>query len=72
MVAIPPALLDVTHLAAGKQVAVSIEGGRLILEPQDGPRYTLEGLLAQCDSTAPMSAEDRDWLDSAPVGSELL
>ncbi|MEI7775427.1 MAG: antitoxin, partial [Verrucomicrobiota bacterium] len=29
-------------------------------------------LLAQCDASSEMSVEDREWLDSKPVGNELL
>jgi antitoxin ChpS len=76
MLAIPPALLDVTGLTAGRQVAVSIEGGRLVIEPEERPRYTLDQLLAKCDASAPRSplqlADEREWLESGPAGNELL
>jgi antitoxin ChpS len=72
MLAIPPALLDVTKLSAGRRVAVFIEGDRLVIEPQERPRYSLDELLAQCDRSAPLSAADREWLESNPVGHELL
>lgn len=35
-------------------------------------RLELDGLLAQCDETADSPEEDRQWLDCAPVGKELL
>lgn len=35
-------------------------------------RYTLAELVDQCDPQAPMSAEDREWLDSPPLGREAL
>jgi antitoxin ChpS len=72
MLAIPPALLDVTKLTAGRRVEVSLEGGRLVIEPQRRPRYTLDELLARCDRSAPLSTEERDWLESGPAGNELL
>jgi hypothetical protein len=34
-------------------------------------RYTLDELLAQCDSSAPLTDEDRAWLDFPSVGREL-
>jgi hypothetical protein len=34
------------------------------------PRYTLNELLARCDFSIPMSAEDREWLDAPAVGRE--
>lgn len=72
MVAVPPALLDVLHLSAGATVAMAVDNGRLVIEPQARPRYTLEELLAQCDGAAVVSTEDREWLDGGPVGGELL
>lgn len=72
MMAVPPAILDMLHMRAGTTVSVDVDHGRLVVEPQLRPRYTLDELLAQCNAPAPMSAEDHAWLDSGPVGSELL
>ncbi|MGV1779726.1 AbrB/MazE/SpoVT family DNA-binding domain-containing protein [Agrobacterium vitis] len=72
MVAVPPALLDVLHLRVGATVAMAVDNGRLVIEPQVRPRYTLEELLSQCDESVEVSAEDREWLGSEPVGEELM
>ena len=72
MLAVPPALLEILHLQAGAAVGVAVQGGRLIVEPQRRPRYTLEELLAQCDPSAKMSIEEREWLDAEPVGDEII
>jgi antitoxin ChpS len=72
MLAVPPALLDVLHLRAGAKVGLAVRGGRLVVEPQQRPRYTLDELLAQCDPKAPRSNEGREWLDDRPVGGELI
>jgi len=72
MLAIPPALLDVADLSAGRQVSVSVEDGKLVIAPQAKPKYTLEELLAQCDSNAPVTQEDRAWTSSGPVGREEI
>ena len=72
MLVIPPAVLDMLQLRAGATVALVVDGGRLIIEPQSRPRYTLDELLAQCDHTADSVQEDREWLDVQPVGRELL
>ncbi|MDQ0390359.1 AbrB/MazE/SpoVT family DNA-binding domain-containing protein [Labrys monachus] len=71
MLAVPPALLDVLHLAAGAKVGLAVDNGRLVIEPKARPRYTLDELLAQCDPTAEPAAEDREWLDAEPIGGEL-
>ncbi|MFN0172861.1 MAG: antitoxin [Bryobacteraceae bacterium] len=72
MLAVPPALLDVLRLRPGAQVGLAIESGRLVVEPQRRPRYTLEELLAQCNPKAARSKEDRDWLNDKPTGAEIL
>ena len=33
-------------------------------------RYSLSELMAHCDINAPLSAEDRAWLDAPAVGRE--
>jgi antitoxin ChpS len=72
MLAVPPAILDLLHLRAGAKVDVSVESGRLVVEPHQSPRYTLDELLAQCDTSTEMTQEEREWIDARPVGGELL
>jgi antitoxin ChpS len=71
MLAVPPAILDLLHLEAGATVGLAVDGERLVVQPQTKPRYTLDELLAQCDSSAAITDEDRVWLDLPPVGREL-
>jgi antitoxin ChpS len=72
MLAVPPALLDILHLRPGAKVGLAVQDGRLVVEPQQRPRYTLAELLAQCNPKAPRRKADREWLDSKPVGGELI
>ena len=72
MLAVPPALLNLLRLKAGATVAVNVENGRLIVEPQQRPRYTLEDLLAASDYSQPQPPEEREWVDAPAVGRELL
>lgn len=72
MLAVPPAILDLLHLHADATVGLAVDHGHLVVEPTPRSRYSLDELLAQCDAEAEVSAEDRAWLDSKPVGSELL
>ncbi len=72
MLAVPPALLDMLHLQPGSKVGLAVQNGRLVVEPRQRPRYTLDELLAQCNPKAPRRKEDREWLNSKPVGSELI
>jgi antitoxin ChpS len=72
MLAVPPALLDILKLRAGAKVGLAVQSGRLVVEPQERPHYTLDELLAQCNPKAPRSKEEREWLESGPVGGELI
>ena len=76
MLAVPPALLNVLQLQPGARVGIAVESGRLVVEPRQRPRYTLNELLAQCDPKARRSKQgskqEREWLNSKPVGSELI
>ncbi|MGA8762129.1 MAG: hypothetical protein WB562_04490 [Candidatus Sulfotelmatobacter sp.] len=76
MLAVPPALLDLLQLQPGAKVDIAIESGRLVVEPRQRPRYTLEQLLAQCDPRARRSKraskQEREWLDSKPLGGEII
>ncbi|HLF98401.1 MAG TPA: antitoxin [Methylococcaceae bacterium] len=72
MLAVPPAILDLLHLKSGATVGVSVDGGRLVVEPKPRPRYSLDELLAQCDASAKLTVEEREWFDAKQVGKELL
>lgn len=72
MMTVPPAFLELLHLQAGATVGIAVDNGRLVIEPKPHSRYSLDELLAQCDASAELTAEDRDWLDMKPVGGELL
>ncbi len=72
MLAVPPAILELLQLSAGVTVGVSVENGRLVVEPQSRPRYTLAELLAGSDFSGPRSAEEQAWVDSTPMGRELI
>lgn len=69
MLAVPPAVLEMLSLSAGSTVGVTVNSGRLIVEPKKR-RYTLAELLAQCDPNAPLP--DREWVDAPAVGRELI
>ena len=72
MLAIPPALLDVLDLRSGAEVSITIESGDLIVKPRRRRRYTLEQLLAKCDSRAARPPKDREWATGGPTGRELI
>ena len=72
MLAVPPAILEMVQLQSGSAVNIAVENGRLIVEPETRKRYSLEELLAQCDTSVPISAEDAQWTASRPKGQELI
>ena len=82
MLAVPPALLDILRLQPGAKVGIAVESGRLVVEPRPLRRYTLDQLLGQCNpkvgrknagrkKTRP-TKQEREWLESKPVGGELI
>ena len=72
VIAIPPAMLSQLGLAASSEVSIAVDGGRLIIEAKQRPKYTLAELLAQCDFSIPPSEEETEWLNAPPVGREEI
>jgi antitoxin ChpS len=72
MMAVPPAILELLQLGAGASVGISVEQGRLIVEPQPRKRYTMEELLAASDYSQPQPPEEREWVDAPAVGREWI
>ena len=72
MLAVPPALLDVLHLQPGAKVGLAVDNGKLVVEPQARPRYTMAELLAASDYSQPQPPEEREWVDAPAVGGELV
>ena len=72
MMAVPPALLDLLQLQVGATVGMAVDGGRLVVEPNPRPRYTLAELLAASDYSQPQPPEQREWVDAPAIGRELI
>ena len=72
MMAVPPAFLDLLHLRVGTTVGIAVDGGRLVVEPNPRPRYTLAERLAASDYSQPQPPEQREWVDAPAVGRELI
>ena len=72
MLAIPKAVLKALGLAPDASVRLSIEAGRLVIDPKKRRRYSLDELLSQCKPSARRSRKDRRWLDGPPIGRELI
>jgi antitoxin ChpS len=72
MLAVPPAILEILQLKAGATVGISVNAGRLVVEPQPRPRYTLAELLEASDYSQPQPPDEREWVDAPAVGRELI
>lgn len=73
VMAVPKQVLRMLNLDVGSQVDVQVVDGRLVVEPTVKLKYTLDGLLAQCtEENMALTVEDQEWLDSPPVGKEVL
>jgi len=72
MMAIPKPLLDSLGIAANAKLDLTVEDGKLVAVPRKRPKYTLDELMAQCDLDAPWTEEEREWLESKPVGREII
>ena len=68
---IPAPMLRSLGIGEGQTLTLSIEGQALVARPTQ-KRYTLAELLAQCDLTQPISAQEREWLDASPVGFDSV
>lgn len=67
-VTLPRQLLRDLGLTAGAEVAVTVEGGRLVLTPAR-PRYSLDDLVAGM-KPGDLPAEP-GWADAPPAGREV-
>jgi antitoxin ChpS len=72
VVAIPKPSLEQLNLGPGSRVKVEVDRGRVTLTPVTKTKYTLAGLLAECDFKRKASAQERDWQSAGPVGKEIL
>jgi antitoxin ChpS len=72
MMAIPKPVLEGLGLSANEKVNLRIDGGCLVIERRQKPRYSLDELMAQCDLTASATDEVYDWDRAEPFGREVI
>ena len=76
---VPASARNLLQLVEGQEMSVSVEGTRVVIEPVTaatptrvrGPKYALDELVAGMDPDAPLTAEERAWMDEPPVGREI-
>ncbi|QTR47770.1 AbrB/MazE/SpoVT family DNA-binding domain-containing protein [Thiothrix litoralis] len=73
-VVIPRQWLSMLGLEAGAKVELSVEGGKLTLQPKAAARrkkYKLADLLAKCDPSAPIPTAVTEWDNMPAAGNEV-
>jgi len=65
---IPKKILAIAKLAAGREVEITVEGENIVISPV--ARKSFSELLAEHRKLD--LPQDDAWLDSAPVGKEML
>jgi antitoxin ChpS len=73
IVTLPAKMLEDAGLSASSTVDLQWDETMqaIVMRPAK-PRYTMAELLADCDSEAPLSDEDRTWLADGTVGREIV
>ena len=71
MLTIPPNFLELLHLRSGEPVSMTVKNNKLIIECKK-PQYKLIDLMNQCDLSQPLGADEQQWLDDCPLGSEEI
>ena len=76
---VPAAARKAMQLNAGDEVDVTVDNGRLILDPVEPeapmtrvrrPKYTIEQLVEGYNADAPLSDEEQAWMDAPAAGRE--
>ena len=69
-VRLPTTLLEQLKVALGDKLAVDVRPDGVMLKPARH-KYSLDELVAQCNSRAPMPGDPADWSGVKPVGHEV-
>ena len=74
MLILPSTIVDRLGLSAGSEVEIDVKDNTLLLQSRTRRgRYSLDDLLTQSDPSAfEQTDEDREFLNSPPVGRELI
>jgi antitoxin ChpS len=72
MLAIPKPMLESLDLAPNSAVGLSIEAGKLVVDPKKRPRHSLAELLAEGKRSQRRARPDREWVSGKRAGRELI
>jgi antitoxin component of MazEF toxin-antitoxin module len=69
---LPAATLAKAGMEVNSPVEIKAVEGKLVVSAVESPHYNLDELLAQCPpKKMALSREDKQWLESEPVGKEV-
>lgn len=76
---VPASARNLLNLSEGQEMAVSVEGDRVIVEPVrpaksmriQRPKYSLDELIAGMHPDTPLTDEERAWMNEPPSGREI-
>jgi len=70
---IPKAVVESINLRLDQEVDIEAVNGKIIITPiEEIKEYKLDDLLEQCKlSSMKLDDEDKEWLNSEPVGKEI-
>jgi len=70
---IPKAVVESTGLHLDQQVDIDAIDGKIVITPVEQKKeYKLDDLLSQCQpGSMAVDNEDREWLNTPPVGKEV-
>jgi antitoxin ChpS len=72
MLAIPKPMLESLDLAPNSPVGLSIEAGKLVVDPKKRRRHSLAELLAEGRRSRQRARPDREWVSGKRAGRELI
>ena len=72
IVSLPKVFLDQLELKADTPVEIEVVDGKIVIARRSPGRIGLEARLAMCDFDQPMSAEEREWLETPTAGDEAI
>ena len=72
MLAVPRRLLDILGLRPGAKVGIAVEAAGWLWSRTNGPAIRWTNCSRNAIRKARRTKEEREWLDSKPVGGELI
>ncbi len=69
---IPKAVVESIGLHFNQEVDIEAVDGKIIITPSKTIEYDLDDLLRQCKpDQMELTKEEKEWINSAPVGNEV-